>query len=199
MMRSLVVPLTALVLVGGFALSAQAETIFGTLSGDATLTPTGVPGIYLATITGEGTDAVLGAFTLDGTTHINFSDPPTITLSDGRFSLIFDDGTLFGSGSGNGNATGKGTATAVSTLTITGGTGIFAPGNISGGIGEVVLDETITTTGPLTESITATYTGSLTVTPEPASLALLASGAAMVFRRRKARRALTSDLRLQNL
>lgn len=181
MMRSLALPLIALAVTGGLAIPVRADSISGTLSGDATLTLTGTPGVYIANFSGEGSDGLLGAFDLQGVSNIDFSNPPAITLSDGTFSLIFGDGTLFGTGSGVGHASGLGTATTSSDLVITGGTGAFA-----GASGDVLLHQVITTTGPLSESITATYSGTLVVTPEPASLALFASGAVVLFRRKKA-------------
>ena len=173
--------LIAFAVLGGSAVSARGDsiTITGTVTGDASLTPTGTPGIYVANVTGEGSDSVLGAFDFHGTTDINFSSPPAIAFSHGSFTFVFSEGDLFAAGSGVGVVSGLGTATDSSVLVITGGTGEFERDK-----GELDLDQTIDVTGPLSESLTGSYSG-LLVTPEPCSLALIASGAVFLVRRRR--------------
>jgi len=174
--------LVAVVMMVGLVLPVQGGSLSGTLSGDSTLTPTGTAGVYVQNFTGDGDDMTFGSFTPQGLSTIDFSKPPAITISDGMLSLMFSQGTLFGTTSGSGTANGHGTATFTIDFVITGGTGLFA-----GSTGEAAITGTITSTSPTTESITGSYVGSLV--PEPSSLALLAPavgvGAVMVIRRRR--------------
>jgi len=81
------------------------------------------------------------------TSTVDFSDPPTLVISDGTLTETFLSGTLFGTSSGSGTASGLGTATFTIDFVITGGTGIFA-----GYTGEATLTGVITQTSPTTES-----------------------------------------------
>jgi len=145
-----------------------------------------MPGIYVQNFTGDGDDTTFGSFTPASQSTIDFSNPPTILITSGMLTETFSNGTLFGTTSGNGTASGHGTATFTIDFVITGGTGFFA-----GDMGEATLTGTITSTGPTTESITGSYSGSLTSTPEPATITLLGIGIAGMagygWRRRKTR------------
>jgi hypothetical protein len=156
--------------------------ISGTLSGDSILTSTSTPGVFVQNFTGDGDDTTYGSFTPQSQSMIDFSKPPAITISDGMLSLTFVQGTWFGTTSGDGTASGLGTATFEVDFVITGGTGLFA-----GATGEATITGTITSS--TTESITGSYVGSLSLVPEPSSLALLASavavGAVVVVRGRR--------------
>jgi hypothetical protein len=177
--------LTALLVMGGVVASAHAGQISGTLSGDSTLMPTGTPGVYVQNFTGDGDDTTYGSFTPTSSSTVDFSHPPAIVISDGMFTEIFSQGTLFGTSSGDGTASGMGTAAVTLDLVITGGTGLFA-----GDTGEATANETIMQTSSTTESATGSYSGFLSTVPEPSSLALLAPAAVIVFGRRR-RRAMT--------
>ena len=176
--------LVALVVMGGLVVPVQGGLISGTLSGDSTLTPTGTPGVFVQNLTGDGDDTVFGSFTPQSQSTIDFSHPPTILISAGTFLETFSQGTLFGTSSGSGTASGHGTAAVTVDFVFTGGTGLF-----TGATGEATFTGTITTTSSTTESITGSYVGSLTIVPEPSTLALLAPtitvGAVVVIRRRR--------------
>ncbi len=170
---SITLSLVALVVLVGIVMPVRAGTLSGTFDGSSTLTPTGTPGVYSQSFTGDGDDTTCGALTPNSQSTIDFSHPPNITISDGTFTETFAQGTLLGTGSGTGTASGQGTATFTLDYVITGGTGFFA-----GATGEITLTGAITQTGPTTESISnGSYVGSFT-TPEPSSLALIALGAA---------------------
>jgi hypothetical protein len=171
MSRTITIPLVALVVWVGLAARVQADMISGTFSGDAALTPTGTPGVFVQNFTGDGDDTVFGSFTAHSQSTVDFSNPPHITISNGALSEMFAQGVLSGTSSGDGTASGQGTATFTIDFVITGGTGAFA-----GAMGEANLTGTITSTSATTESISGTYTGSITLAPEPASAILLASG-----------------------
>ena len=149
MRRSIAAPVVALVAVWALAMPVQAGILSGTFDGDATITPTGTPGIYTQNFTGDGTDDTYGAFTPSSTATINFSNPPNIVITNGMHLDTFANGTLFGPGSGSGTGNGRGVATFTVDFVITGGTGFFA--DVTGG--EVILTGTITQTGPTTEAI----------------------------------------------
>jgi hypothetical protein len=166
--HSITTALVALVATGGLVLPVQGGSISGTISGDSTLTPTGTPGVYVQNFTGDGDDTTDGAFTPASQSTIDFSKPPAIVISNGMFSEAFAQGTLFGTSSGSGTAHGNGTATVTIDFIFTGGTGHFA-----GATGEATFTGTITSTSPTTESITGSYVGTLSVVPEPSTLALL--------------------------
>ncbi len=165
--------LIALAALAGLAAPASATSLAGTLSGDATLTPTGMPGVYVSNFSGEADDVTFGAFTLSGQSTVDFSHAPSVTIESGMFSETFSNGTVFGTDSGDGTASGKGTATVTIDLLVTGGTGAFA-----GVKGEITATEMITMTGKTTESITGSYTGSVSAVPLPAALPLF--GAAVI-------------------
>jgi len=155
----------------GLAMPGRANSITGTFSGTATLTPSGSPGVFVQNFTGNGDDTTFGLFTASSTSTVDFSAPPSIVISSGTLSEIFAGGTLMGTSSGDGTASGLGTATFTIDLVITGGTGAFA-----GDTGDVNLTGTITQTSPTTESISGSYTGSIAAVPEPSTLVLLAAG-----------------------
>jgi len=170
-------PLLLLVVMVGLIVPAHADSLSGTFDGNAMLTPTGTPGVYIQNFTGDGTDVTFGAFDVTSQSTVDFSNPPNIVFTDGMLNETFMNGTLFGTGSGTGTASGHGTATFMIDFVITGGTGIF-----KGDHGEAMITGDITQTGPLTEAISnASYTGTL-VTPEPSSLGLLLFGATMGYR-----------------
>jgi hypothetical protein len=153
--------------LGCLVSQVRAGTIDGSFDGNATLTPTGTPGIYSQSFTGDGTDSRFGAFTVHSTSTVDFSDPPSIAISNGQLVQTFGQGKLFGTGSGDGTASGHGTATFSVDFVVTGGTGLFM-----GATGDVVVTGTITSTGPTTETVNASYKGSLTLVPEPGSFAI---------------------------
>lgn len=182
---SITASLIALVTMGGHLIPAHGEVITGTLSGDSTLTPTGTPGVYVQSFTGDGDDTTFGAFTPTSQSTVDFSKPPAITITDGMFSETFAQGTLFGTSSGSGAASGHGTADVTIDFVFTGGTGLFA-----GDSGEATFTGTITQTSATTESITGSYTGTISTTG-PSTLVLLTSAAAagavvVVVRRKRA-------------
>jgi hypothetical protein len=161
-------------LIGAIAVCVtpvQASTISlnGTFDGTGSLTPTSQPGIFIFNFTGDGTDMTFGAFTPTSTSTIDFSNPPNIVVSNGMWSQMFNDGVIFGTSSGTGTASGQGTATFTSDVVVTGGTGRFA-----GSTGDLIVTGTITQTSPTTESVEASYSGTVNV-PEPSTLTLLAS------------------------
>jgi len=168
MNKCLIAPIL-IALVAGFAASAPAISISGTLTGDSTLTPTGTPGIFTQNFTGAGDDTTFGSFTPSSTSTIDFSKPPAIGISSGMFSEVFTQGTLFGTSSGDGTASGTGTATVTVDYVFTGGTGLF-----TGATGEATVTGNIATTSPTTESFSGTYVGTLNVPEATTTLALLA-------------------------
>jgi hypothetical protein len=157
--------------LAGVAVPLQAGTISGSFDGVSTITPTGTPGVFTQSFSGDGTDDTYGAFTASTTSVVDFSSPPKIIFSDGKFMQIFPDGSFFGTSSGMGTASGSGTASFTVEFVITGGSGIFAED-----VGKATVTGTITSTGPTSESITASYVGTITTVPEPSTLFLLAAG-----------------------
>ena len=149
--------------------------ISGSLSGNSTLTPTGTPDVFTQLLIGEGMDTTFGSFAHESLSTIDFSRPPDFFISDGTFLETFAQGTLFGTSSGRGTASGTGTATGTLDIVFTGGTGLFA-----GATGRATLTGTLIRTSPTTQSITGSYAGSLSIVPEPNTLALLAPGVAVV-------------------
>jgi hypothetical protein len=160
----------ATVVLGCLAAPVRAGTISGNFDGNATLTPTGTPGIFSQSFTGDGEDSTFGSFTVTSNSTVDFSDPPSIVISNGELVLTFAGGTLLGVGTGTGTASGTGTATFSVDFMVTGGTGLFA-----GATGDVSVTGTITATSPTTESVSASYNGSLTLVPEPGPLAMFAT------------------------
>jgi hypothetical protein len=100
----IVASLIALVTMAGIAVSVSAGPISGTLSGDATLTPTGAPDVFTQNYTGDGNDTTFGSFTVQSTSTVDFSHPPNVVISDGMFTETFSAGILFGTSSGEGTA-----------------------------------------------------------------------------------------------
>ena len=112
MIRSLAATLFALVMMGGLAMSAQADSIptSGTVTGNSTLTPTGILGVFGSNFIGSGVDSVSGAFTATNTGITIFSSSTAFT-SSGTFIDVFAGGTVFGTFTENGTVTGATTST----------------------------------------------------------------------------------------
>ena len=138
--------------------------ISGTVSGNTTITPTNAPNIVIQDFTGDGNDTVLGSFTMQSQSTVNFSNPLDIIISNGMCSQTFSEGTLTGMCYGSGTTTGVGTGTFTTEIVFTGGTGLFA-----GATGEMTVTGTEMTTGPTTGTITASYVGTLSSVPNPAA------------------------------
>jgi len=162
MIRSFAVTLIALVMLGGLAVSVQANptSTSGTLTGTGTSTPTATPGVFDSSFTGSGVDSVSGPFTGTNMGVITFTSPTTFVTS-GTFVDVFPDGTVFGTFSGSGIETAGGNVNITYVTLITGGTGIFA-----GDTGKSTVTGTSTATSATTSSFTGSYTGIVT-TPEP--------------------------------
>ena len=167
--------LILLVVMIGLAIPSYADSLGGTFDGTATLTPTSTPGVFIQNFTGDGVDATFGAFTAMSQSTVDFTSPPSIIITNAMLTDIFAGGKFFGTGFGTGTASGQGTATFMASFLITGGTGIFEHQT-----GTAMITGTITQTSPTTESIDATYTGTLG-TPEPSTLGLLFIGASMGY------------------
>ena len=88
-----------------------AQSISGSFDGVGTLTPTSTPGIFIQNFAGDGTDTLFGAFTATSISTVDFTNPPTILITDAKLTQTFSDGSLFGTGSGKGTANGHGSAT----------------------------------------------------------------------------------------
>jgi len=179
MIRSLL----ALVMMGGLALSARADStpVSGTLTGNSTITPTSNPAVFDSSFSGSGTDSTSGAYTKTHTGTTTFTSLTTF-IASGTFTDVFAQGTLFGTFSETGTLTATGSVD-IALDTIIGGTGAFA-----GDTGEVTTTGTSTRTSPTTSTFTGTYTGFIT-TPEPSSLALMLTGIGLLplMRKRLAR------------
>ena len=182
MIRSLAATLFALVMIGGLAVPVLADSIpdSGTVTGNTTLTPTGIPGVFGTNFTGSGVDSVSGAFEATNTGITIFSSTTAFT-SSGTFIDVFAGGTVFGTFNETGTLTGATTSIITINTVSTGGTGIFA-----GETGESTVMGTNTSTN--TPMFSGTYTGFFT-TPEPSSLALMLSGIGLLplMRKRLAR------------
>ena len=157
-----------------FVVPVHAGTLAGSFGGNATLTPTGSPGIFMQNLSFGGTDENFGAFAGSSQSTVDFSQPPQISVSNGMLSQSFAQlGSLFGTTTGSGIADGHGGATFTADFVITGGTGIF-----TNAVGEATVTGTITRTSPTTDTVDASYRGSFTVVPEPSTVALLVAGIA---------------------
>ena len=179
MMRTPSVSLAALLVTAGVIAPAGAGPISGSFEGDSIFTPTAIPGVLAQTYTGEGTDTTFGSFTVQSNSIVDFSSPPAISVNNGTLTETFAEGTLFGTFSGEGTTSGTGIGTATAEWVFTGGTGLFTDAT-----GEGTVLQTIVKTGPTTASGSATYTGTLSLVPEPGSLALLATAVFLFYRRR---------------
>jgi len=175
MIRSVAAILIGLLMMGGLAVSAQADSmpVSGTLTGTSTTTATSNPAVFDSSFTGSGVDSVSGPYTTANTSTITFTSSTTF-ISSGTFTDMLAGGTLFGAFFGVGTVTATGSDITLLDL-FTGGTGIFA-----GDTGEVTVTGTSTTTG----AFTGTYTGFIT-TPEPSSLALMLAGIGLLPLMRK--------------
>jgi len=165
------------------ALSAFAGNISfaGTFDGTATSTPTGTPGVYMQSFTGDGSDHTYGNFSAVAMSTVTFNPPnPNITFSNGTFTIAFGgmgeapggpldgSGSLMGTSSGTGTVTGPGMATFTINFVVTGGTGQFA-----GYTGGLSLSGTLTG-NPSSVSIgNGSYSGSIASTPEPNAALLM--------------------------
>jgi hypothetical protein len=158
----------AMLLLVALVIPVHATQLTGTFDGVGTLTPTGMPGIFTQNFTGDGTDTTFGAFDIVGQSTVDFSSPPNFTITNGTITLTFSNGTLFGTSSGEGVGNGQGVGTFQGDFLITGGTGA-----LEGITGDLALTGTIIRTSPTTETISASYGPA---TPEPSTLALLATG-----------------------
>jgi hypothetical protein len=178
MIRSLAATLFALVIMGGLAITAQADTTptSGTITGNATLAATGDPLVFKSNFTGSGVDSVSGDFTTTNMGTDTFNPAGTMFTAIGTFTDVFAGGTVFGTFTENGTVTGVTSTVTLDTVT-TGGTGIFA-----GETGEsTVMGTNTSTNNPM---FTGTYTGFFT-TPEPSSLALMLAGIGLLPLMRK--------------
>ena len=91
MKRSIAVLVLAFMVFWSLHVPASAGSLSGTFEGDSTLTPTGSPGIYTQSFTGDGDDVTYGLFTPSATSTIDFSHPPNIVISDTTILLTFSD------------------------------------------------------------------------------------------------------------
>ncbi len=182
MKRSMTLSFMVLVVLGGLTAPVRAGAISGTVSGETNITPIGTD-LVVQDFTGNGNDTVLGPFTMQSQSTVNFTNPLDIIISNGDCSQTFSDGTLYGTCSGSGTTTGPGTGTFQTEIVFTGGTGFFF-----GATGGMTVTGMETSTGPTTGTITATYAGTLSSVPEPGGLALLTPaivfGAIVLVRRR---------------
>src|SRR5215469_13758718 len=87
-----------------FTLPAQASSFSGNFDGNATLTPTGTPGVFIQNFTGDGTDNIFGAFDVTSMSTIDFTNPPHITFTNGMITETYMSGVLMAKGSGTGTA-----------------------------------------------------------------------------------------------
>jgi len=108
MIRSLASTLFALVMMGGLAVSAQADSTptSGTVTGNSTLTATADPFVFDSTFTGSGVDMASGNFTATNMSTTKFNSTFTSFTSSGTFIDVFAGGTVFGTFTENGTVTG---------------------------------------------------------------------------------------------
>ena len=179
MIRSLASTLFALVMMGGLAVSAQADSTptSGTVTGNSTLTATADPFVFDSNFAGSGVDTVSGNFTTTNMGTTKFNSTFTSFTSSGTFIDVFAGGTVFGTFTEKGTVTGATTSTITLGSVTTGGTGMFL-----GVTGESIVIGTNTSTN--TPMFTGTYIGFIT-TPEPSSLALMLAGIGLLPLMRK--------------
>jgi hypothetical protein len=140
----------------------------------------------MQSFTGDGDDDTYGSFTPSSTSMINFANPPSIVVTDIMFSLLFSQGSLYGTGTGGGTGNGHGMGTFSANIVLTGGTGIFLDA-----MGSLTIMGTLTQTSPTSIAISdGSYIGTFSV-PEPNTLVLgapaLAIGSMVVIRRRRSK------------
>lgn len=160
----------------GTSARAWAAVPGGNISEGSTLTPGGRPGVLIQNFTGNGDDAVFGAFRGFSQSAINLGGPPAILIS-GRMpaQVVVTGGRLFGATSRSGTAKGEGTATSTFDDMITSETGVVAA---------ATGDTAIAGTSATTETITGTSAGSVSV-PEPGAIALLLLAGVVYLQRRR--------------
>jgi hypothetical protein len=85
MRSSITILLVALMALWGLVVPAHAGSISGTFDGEATLTLTSTPGVYISNFTGDGDDTTYGSFTPTSQSTTDFSNPPHFTISNEMF------------------------------------------------------------------------------------------------------------------
>src|ERR1700757_2305671 len=92
---SLIFPALLTILACTIPARAGVLMVTGTFTGAATLTPTGMPGIFTEDLTGNGVSN-LGNFAIMAVSTANFSNPPLFSTTGGTIDLTFKEGTLGG-------------------------------------------------------------------------------------------------------
>lgn len=171
----------ATLLIAGCLSAAVANAAVLPFSGTfQNVTPPGIPGgrcgpppVLTLTFTPESTSGVsnLGAFTV-AASHCVVPTPPVTTYGAGEFTWFFEAGdTLIGTYTGTFKIVPGGTAETIQDYVITGGTGLFrrATGMFQHQ-GTVVFGPGGVTTGE------ASFAGSITTIPEPATWGMMILG-----------------------
>jgi hypothetical protein len=169
LIRIFFLALAAFVVLGA-ATSAQAQTfpVTATASGSYDLTPTS-PTTAHANGTGTGSDSLIGAFSLSVSYDLDFSDIFNQHITNGVLGNTYSGGnSLSGAFTGTARVTGPTGGDFDVDIQFTGGTGFY-----TGATGSAHGMGMFTFTGPLTADFTLSYGGSVTVVPEPSTLALL--------------------------